>query len=323
MSETYTEYLLDSKNFPNKYSLFPIHKKDVWDMYLTAMRFFWVATEIDLSKDQAEYEKLPAGEKRLIKKILAFFAISDNIVNENLARRFYTEVQMPEARAFYGLQIGIETIHAHTYSLLIDTYIRDEVEKDKIFRSLETSAGVRKKAQWAMKWMDSKESFAVRLLAFACVELVFFNGAFCIIFWYKSRGLLPGLAKSNDFISRDEGLHGEFACLLYNNYIKNKVARNVILDIVQGAIDAEETFIKEAFEENIAGINGKIMMEYIRYWGDRFLEMIGEKKFFITDIGIPTWMPQVSLKVRSDFFSDKETNYKKADSGAYKIVEDF
>ena len=257
----------------NRFVIFPIQHDDLWDWYKKQQACFWTAEEIDLSEDILDWNtKLSEEERYFIKHILAFFAASDGIVNENLAENFVNEVQYSEAKFFYGFQIMMENIHSETYSLLIDTYVKDEVEKDKLFRAIETFPAIKLKADWALKWIES-DSFAERLIAFAAVEGIFFSGSFCSIFWLKKRGLLPGLAFSNELISRDEGMHCDFAVHLHNHHIVNKVPKERIKEIIIDALNIEREFITESLPVSLIGMNAKLMTEYLEYVTDRLLSV--------------------------------------------------
>lgn len=297
---------------PNKkrFVLLPIKYNDVWEMYKKAEASFWTAEEIDLSQDLKDWERLNANEKHFIKHILAFFAASDGIVNENLAMNFCNEVQIPEARCFYGFQIAMENIHAETYSLLIDTYIRDHKEKDYLFNAIDTVPAVQKKAEWALKWIESDRSFAERLVAFAAVEGIFFSGSFCSIFWLKKRGLMPGLTFSNELISRDEGLHTDFACLLYD-HIKEKPAQETVRAIITEAVAIEKEFITDALPVNLIGMNSDLMSQYIEFVADRLLISLGLEKEYKTKNPFD-WMELISLQGKTNFFEKRVGDYQKA-----------
>ena len=255
---------------PNRFVLFPIEHQDIWKMYKQAEASFWTAEEIDLQQDLTDWEhKLNDDERHFIKHVLAFFAASDGIVNENLAENFLSEVQYTEAKFFYGFQVAIENIHSETYSLLIDTYIKDNAEKNSLFNAIETLDCVKKKANWALRWIE-KGSFAERLVAFAAVEGIFFSGSFCSIFWLKKRGLMPGLTFSNELISRDEGLHCDFACLLYNNLV-NKLPQETVVEIIRDAVEYEKEFVTDAIPVKLIGMNADLMCQYIEFVADRLL----------------------------------------------------
>lgn len=302
------EFLLEENK--KRFVLFPIRHKEVWDMYKKAEASFWTAEEIDLSHDQTDWEKLNDNERHFISHVLAFFAASDGIVNENLAVRFSNEVQIPEARCFYGFQIAMENIHSETYSLLIDTYIKDPVQKDKLFNAFETVPAVKKKADWALKWINNTSSFAERLVAFAAVEGIFFSGSFCSIFWLKKRGLMPGLTFSNELISRDEGLHCDFACLLYS-MLENKLSQDTIHKIIGDAVTIEKEFICEALPVNLIGMNSEMMSQYIEFVADRSLQSLGYDKMYNTKNPFD-WMELISLQGKTNFFEKRVAEYQKA-----------
>lgn len=294
----------------SRFVLFPIKHPEVWQMYKKAEASFWTAEEIDLSPDLIDWEKLSDDERHFIKHVLAFFAASDGIVNENLAEQFLKEVQIAEARCFYGFQVAMENVHAETYSLLIDTYIKDPVEKDKLFNALEHVPAVQKKAEWALNWINDESSFAERLIAFAAVEGIFFSGSFCSIFWLKKRGLMPGLTFSNELISRDEGLHCDFACLLYS-MLENKLDDDVIKKIITDAVAIEKEFIIEALPVSLIGMNAKLMSEYIEFVADRLLVALGLSKIYGTANPFP-WMDLISLQGKTNFFEKRVGDYQKA-----------
>jgi ribonucleoside-diphosphate reductase beta chain len=304
-----TEHIL--KENPGRFVLFPLKYHDIWEMYKTAEHSFWTAEEIDLAQDLTDWdEKLNDDERHYIKNVLAFFAASDGIVNENLAENFVKEVQYPEAKSFYGFQIAMENVHSETYSLLIDTYIKDEKEKDHLFNAIDTVPSVKKKADWALKWIDS-ESFAERLVAFAAVEGIFFSGSFCSIFWLKKRGLMPGLAFSNELISRDEGLHCEFACLLHNKHITNKVSQERITEIITEAVEIEKEFVTDSLPVSLIGMNAKLMQQYIEFVADYWLSELGCKKFYNAENPFD-FMDMLSLQNKSNFFEKRVSEYQKA-----------
>ncbi|WP_375437653.1 ribonucleoside-diphosphate reductase small subunit [uncultured Hymenobacter sp.] len=311
---------------PNRFVLFPIQNNDVWQMYKKAEASFWTAEEIDLSQDQKDWDNLNDNERHFISHVLAFFAASDGIVNENLAVNFMQEVQMPEARCFYGFQIMMENIHSETYSLLIDTYIKDPKEKDYLFNALETVPAVQKKGEWALKWINS-ENFAERLIAFAAVEGIFFSGSFCSIFWLKKRGLMPGLTFSNELISRDEGLHCDFACLLYG-YLQNKLPEARVQAIIADAVRIEQEFVTDALPVSLIGMNAKAMSEYIEFVADRLLVSLGCAKIFNTSNPFD-FMEMISLQGKTNFFEKRVAEYQKAGvmsertENAFSLDEDF
>ena len=273
------------------------------------MACFWTAEEVDLGNDMVDWEKLTADERHFISHVLAFFAASDGIVNENLAMRFSNEVQIPEARCFYGFQIAIENIHSEMYSLLIDTYIKDEQQKDHLLRAIETVPSVTKKAEWALRWIDNG-SFAERLIAFAAVEGIFFSGSFCSIFWLKKRGLMPGLTFSNELISRDEGMHRDFACLLYS-MLEQKLDEERVHEIIGNAVMMEKEFVTEALPVNLIGINGDLMCEYIEFVADHLLSSLGVSKLYNTANPFD-WMELISLEGKTNFFEKRVGEYQKA-----------
>lgn len=294
----------------DRFVLFPIKHKEIWEMYKKAMASFWVAEEIDLYQDVADWEKLNADEKHFLSHVLAFFSASDGIVNENLAMRFYNEVQIPEARCFYGFQIAMENIHAETYGLLIDTYIKNESEKGRLFKAVENIPCIQKKADWALRWIQGTESFAERLIAFAAVEGIFFSGSFCSIFWLKKRGLMPGLTFSNELISRDEGLHTDFACLLYS-MLQEKLPERTIHNIIKEAVEFECEFITEALPVSLIGMNSDLMKQYIQFVADRLLKELGVTPIY--NVTNPfDWMELISMEGKTNFFEKRVSDYQKA-----------
>ncbi len=267
---------------PNRFVILPIQYPDIWDMYKKAQASIWTAEEIDLSQDMSHWEKLDKDEKHFIKHVLAFFAASDGIVNENLVERFMQEVQVPEARCFYGFQVAIENVHSETYSQLIDTYVRDTEEKHRLFNAIDTVPAVKRKAEWALQWTCSDTAaFAERIVAYACVEGIFFSGSFAALFWLKKRGIMPGLTFSNELISRDEGLHTDFACLMFK-HLQRKPSKELIVRIVREAVDIETEFLTEALPVNLIGMNCELMSQYIRFVADRLLVELGCSKVFNT-----------------------------------------
>jgi ribonucleoside-diphosphate reductase subunit M2 len=290
--------------------MFPIHYHEIWEMYKKHEASFWTAEEIDLSQDNKDWDKLSDAEKHFLKHVLAFFAASDGIVLENLAGRFSTEIQLPEARAFYGFQMAMENIHSETYSLLIEQYIRDPVEKDAIFDAITTMPAVQQKAAWAVQWMNGENSFAERIVAFAAVEGVLFSGSFCAIYWLKKRGLLPGLTFSNELISRDEGLHAEFACMIYN-MLENRLPEDIVHTIIRGAVAAERHFICEALSCDLIGMNSELMTRYIEFVADRLLTALGHSKIFNSSNPFD-WMELISLQGKTNFFEKRVGEYQKS-----------
>ncbi|MFM1874300.1 MAG: ribonucleoside-diphosphate reductase, beta subunit [Bacteroidota bacterium] len=298
------------KESNDRFVIFPIRHKEMWSMYKQAEASFWTAEEIDLQQDMTDWEtRLTSDERHFIKHVLAFFAASDGIVNENLAINFLNEVQYPEARCFYGFQIAIENIHAETYSLLIDTYIKDGKEKDFLFNAIENLPCVGKKADWAMRWIQNG-SFAQRLVAFAAVEGIFFSGSFCSIFWLKKRGLMPGLAFSNELISRDEGLHCDFACLLYNQ-LQNKLSVEEVTAIITEAVEYEKEFVTDAIPVALIGMNATLMCQYIEFVADRLLGELGCPKVY-NAINPFDFMEMISLQGKTNFFEKRVSEYQKA-----------
>ncbi len=293
-----------------RFVLFPIKHDDIWKFYKKAEASFWTAEEIDLSQDLTDWENLNDGERHFITHVLAFFAASDGIVNENLAEHFVAEVQYTEAKFFYGFQIAIENIHSETYSLLIDTYVKDNTEKDLLFNAIETMDCVKKKAEWALRWID-EGNFAERLIAFAAVEGIFFSGSFCSIFWLKKRGLMPGLSFSNELISRDEGLHCDFACHLYTEHVVNKLAPETVTSIIEDAVNIEKEFVTDSLPVNLIGMNSDLMCQYIEFVADRLLnELIGKKIYNSTNPF--DFMEMISLQGKTNFFEKRVGEYQKA-----------
>ncbi|PRP78384.1 hypothetical protein PROFUN_13796 [Planoprotostelium fungivorum] len=324
--------LQDNKD---RFVLFPINYSEIWKFYKVAQACFWTAEELDLVPDLNDWNnKLNDNERFFISRVLAFFAASDGIVNENLACRFMSEVQIPEARCFYGFQIAIENIHAETYSLLIDTYIKDNAEKNMLFHAIDNIPCVKKKADWALHWINDSDSFGERLVAFAAVEGIFFSGSFCSIFWLKKRGLMPGLSTSNEFISRDEGLHCDFACLLFN-MLQVKPSQATVAKIILDAVECEKEFVTDALPVGLIGMNANLMTKYIEFVADRLLVALNCPKHFNTENPFD-WMVLISLQGKTNFFERRVSEYAKANvasgtsangSGAAKrtlnIVDEF
>ena len=307
-----TELLLTEEE--NRLTIFPIKYNNIWAMYKKGVSSFWSIEEIDLSKDIDHYNSLSNNEKFFIKNILAFFSSSDTIVNINLGERFLSEVKPLEAKFFYGFQIAIENIHSETYSLLIDTYIKDPVEKENSFNAIQTIPCIKKKADWCMKWIKDDESlFSQRLIAFAIVEGVFFSGAFCSIFWLKERGLMPGLAFSNELISRDEGMHVEFAVLLYS-MIENRLDEKTVHEIMKEAVELEKEFITESINCSMLGMNADLMKTYIQFVGDRLLSQLNYSKIWNVNNPFP-FMERISIETKSNFFEGRVSQYSKANVG--------
>lgn len=318
--------LLENKD---RFVIFPIKHNDIWEFYKKSEASFWTAEEIDLSQDITDWNnKLNDNERHFIKHVLAFFAASDGIVNENLAINFLNEVQYPEARFFYGFQVMMENIHSETYSLLIDTYIKDPVEKDKLLHAVETVPCVGKKAEWALRWI-SNGSFAERLIAFAAVEGIFFSGSFCSIFWLKKRGLMPGLSFSNELISRDEGLHCDFACMLYSDHVKNKLPKQKVIDIITDAVMIEKEFVVDAIPVKLIGMNADLMCQYIEFCADRLLVALGCEKQYSASNPFD-FMEMISLQGKTNFFEKRVAEYQKAGvmgnnetKNVFNLDEDF
>ena len=295
----------------NRYVMFPIQDQSIWEMYKKQVDCFWRAEEIDLSKDHASWETLNDDEKFFIKMVIAFFAASDGIVLENLGVRFMTEVQLAEARAFYGFQIAMENIHSEVYSLLIDSYVKEEKEKEVLFHAIENYPCIKKKADWAIKWInDKRSSFATRLVAFACVEGIFFSGAFCSIYWLKKRGKMPGLTFSNELISRDEALHTEFAVLLYSKLVK-KLPKKKIVEMIEEAVEIEKEFICDALPCRLISMNSKLMSQYIEFVADRLIVQLGYEKIYNATCPFD-FMEQISVEGKTNFFEKRVGEYELA-----------
>ena len=325
MSEpTFIEPIL--KPDDNRFVMFPIKHNDIWEMYKRQVDCFWRSEEIDLSKDLGDWEKLSSDEQHFIKMIIAFFAGSDGLVLENLASRFMNDVQISEARAFYGFQIAMENIHSETYSLLIDTYIRDGEEKARLFNGIENFPCINKKAEWAKKWIaDKRSSFASRLVAFAVIEGIFFSGAFCSIYWLKKRGLMPGLTFSNELISRDEALHTEFAVLLYSK-LQKKLNKKRIYEIIKEAVDIEKEFINDAIPCRMIGMNSALMSQYVEFVADRLCLQLGYDKIYNAQNPFD-FMELISIETKVNFFERTNSEYalanKKIDEDVFDLSTDF
>ena len=298
-----------SKN-KDRFVLYPIEHDDIWQFYKKAEASFWTAEEIDLEQDLKDWQRLNKGERHFISHVLAFFAASDGIVNENLAEHFVNEVQYTEAKFFYGFQIAIENIHSETYSLLIDTYIKDPKEKDTLLHAIENLECVKKKAEWALRWID-EGNFYERLIAFAIVEGIFFSGSFCSIFWLKKRGLMPGLSFSNELISRDEGLHCDFACHLYTKHVKNPLPQATVIKMITDAVTIEQEFVTDALPVNLIGMNSKLMCQYIEFVADRLLLELGHTKQYGSENPFD-FMEMISLQGKTNFFEKRVGDYQKA-----------
>jgi ribonucleoside-diphosphate reductase beta chain len=326
MAQPIEEPLL--KEDTNRFVLFPIKHSDIWEFYKKSEASFWTAEEVDLSADPTDWEeKLNDNERHFISHVLAFFAASDGIVNENLAQNFLSDVQYAEAKCFYGFQIMMENIHSEMYSLLIDTYIKNPVEKDKMLRAIDTIDCVKRKAEWAMRWIENG-SFAERLIAFAAVEGIFFSGSFCSIFWLRKRGLMPGLTFSNELISRDEGMHCDFACLLYTDHIINKLPVSQIYDIIKEAVSIEQEFVTDALPVSLIGMNAGLMSQYIEFVADRLLLALGLEKVYNVENPFD-FMELISLQGKTNFFEKRVAEYQKAgvmaekESNKFALDEDF
>lgn len=310
----------------DRFVLLPINYPRIWELYKKHEASFWTAEEIDLSDDLRDWASLNDGERHFISHVLAFFAASDGIVNENLAVNFMSEVQLPEARCFYGFQIMMENIHSETYALLIDTYIKDPSEKQRLFHAIDTVPAVKRKADWALRWIG-QGSFAERLVAFAAVEGIFFSGSFCSIFWMKKRGLMPGLTFSNELISRDEGLHCEFACLLYG-MLAEKLSQAAVYDIISDAVRIEKEFVTDALPVNLIGMNAKLMQQYIEFVADRWLAELGYAKLYGASNPFD-FMEMISLQGKTNFFEKRVGDYQKAgvmnggEAGSFSLDEEF
>ncbi len=314
----------------DRYVTFPIQDHDIWEMYKKSVASFWTVDELDLESDIEDWNKLEDGEKHFIKTVLCFFAASDGIVNENIVLNLYTSIQIPEARSFYSFQIAMEQIHSETYSLLIDRYLPNQEDKLQAFKSIENCEVVQKKAAWAIKWMNSDVSYYERLVAYACVEGILFSGSFCAIFWLKKKGLMNGLTFSNELISRDEGLHTDFACLLYRK-LRHKLEQNEVHEIVRGAVEVEEEFICSALPCSLIGMSSRSMGQYIKFVADRLLESLGYSKLY-NETNPFEWMDLISLQGKTNFFERRVAEYQKAhvmqavhgeENKGFSTTEDF
>jgi ribonucleoside-diphosphate reductase beta chain len=312
---------------PNRFVIFPIKYPQIWESYKKHVSSFWTAEELDLSNDLDHWNKLTPNEQHFIKNVLAFFAGSDGIVNENLVQNFMEEIQVPEAKCFYGFQIAIENIHSEVYSLLLDTYIKDAAEKDKMFKAVYTIPCIKKKAEWALKWINSEQRYAKRLIAFASVEGIFFSGSFCSIFWLKKRGIMPGLTFSNELISKDEGLHTDFACLIYS-LLENKLTDEEVNEIIIDAVEIEKEFILESLPCDLIGMNSRLMAKYIEFVADRLVVQLGHPKIYNTKNPFD-FMDLISVEQKTNFFESRVSSYslagvgKSKEENSYELVEDF
>lgn len=314
-----------SESHRNPYTIFPINHRQIWDMYKLAMRSFWTVEEVDLHTDLLHWKQLNESEQGFIKKVLAFFAASDGIVNENLALRFYEDIPVAEVRCFYGFQIMMENIHGEMYSLLIDTYVTDNEEKNHLLNAIDTIPAIGKKADWAKKYIDSQEDFATRLIAFACVEGIHFSSSFCSIFWLKKRGIMPGLTFSNEFISRDEGMHTDFACLLFNTYVSEEDrAKTDVKSIVTSAVEVETTFVRDALNVDLIGMNAEMMIQYVQFCADRLLLSLNREKVYNVSNPFP-WMTMISMEGKTNFFERRVSEYSRTVShrGELEFDEEF
>lgn len=303
------EYLV--KPNPQRFVIFPIKHNDIWEAFQNHRKAFWVESEVDLTSDKKDWELLNDNERHFIKHVLAFFAASDGIIMENLGTRFLGDVQIPEVRCFYAMQILMESIHGIMYSQLIETYINDAKEKTKLFNAIETIPSIKKKGNWAIKWIQSPDDFATRLVAFAAIEGIFFSGSFCCIYWLNESGRMSGLCKSNDFIARDEGMHTDFACLLYTKYVTNKLSTKRIHEIINEAVEIEIEFITESLPCNLLGINAKSMTQYIKYVANRLVMQLGHSELF-PNIKQPFgFMDRICLDSKTNFFESRVTEYQK------------
>lgn len=315
-----TEKILQDN--PGRFVLFPIEHHDLWKLYKQQEACFWTAEEIDLAQDISDWEnKLNADEQHFVKHVLAFFAASDGIVNENIAMNFVNAVQYTEAKMFYGFQIMMENIHSETYSLLIDTYIKDKEEQNKLFNAIDTVPAIKRKAEWALRYIE-KGTFVERLIAFAAVEGIFFSGSFCSIFWLKKRGLMPGLTFSNELISRDEGMHCDFACHLFNHHIENKLSEKKIKDIICGALEIEKEFILEALPVRLIGMNSDLMSQYLEFVTDRLLVALGCSKVYNSENPFD-FMQNIALQGKTNFFEKRVAEYQKAGVNNTSTSEDL
>ena len=311
------------KNSDNRFVLFPITHNEVWKRYKDAVATFWTPEEVDLGKDKTDWEKLNDNERHFIKNVLAFFAGSDGIVMENLGQRFMNDIDIPEVRSFYSYQLFIENVHSEMYSLLIDTYISDDKEKTRLFNAIDTIPAVSKKAKWALKWIENTDSFETRLVAFAAVEGIFFSGSFCSIYWLKNRGLMPGLTFSNELISKDEGMHTDFACLLYN-MSANRLDNDTINEIIKDAVEIEKEFITESLPCSLIGMNAELMKQYIEYCADRILVQLGHNEIYNCTNPF-SFMELISLRPKSNFFEVRVGEYKRESKteNNFELVTEF
>jgi len=307
-AETFVEPICDPRR--SRLVLFPIQERGLWEMYKKHEASFWTAEEIDLGPDKQDWERLDSGERHFLSSVLAFFAAADGIVVENLAERFCRDVKLPEARCFYGFQMMMENVHSETYSLLIDTFIKDPDERARLFEAISKVPTVKRKADWALRWVGAEASFAERLVAFAAVEGIFFSGSFCAIFWLKKRGLMPGLTFSNELISRDEGLHCDFACQLYRS-LERPLSRDRVLEIIRDAVDIERSFLTDALPVSLIGMNAKLMTQYIEFVADRLIRELGCEPCYGTANPFE-WMDLISMQGKTNFFERRVGEYQRA-----------
>jgi ribonucleoside-diphosphate reductase beta chain len=307
---------------PGRFVLLPIHEPRVFAMYEQARDSFWIPGEIDLAPDLKDWQQMSLDEQHFVKHVLAFFAASDGIVNEGIASRFINEVQLPEARCFYGFQIAMENIHSETYARLLDTFVTDPLEKVRLLRAIETVPAIQRKAEWALRWLGSDRGFAERLVANAAVEGIFFSGSFCAIFWLKKRGKMPGLGFSNELISRDEGLHCDFACLVYSMLEYTRLDEETVQGIVRSAVEIEKEFVCEALPVRLLGMNADLMTQYIEFVADRLLVALGHRKIWHSTNPFE-WMTLISLQGKTNFFEKRVGEYRKAQAGAFNSSAEF
>jgi ribonucleoside-diphosphate reductase subunit M2 len=314
---------LIQQNHSNKYTIFPIEYPDIWQLFINHKKAIWFVDEVDLSGDMKSWNTLTANEKYFIKHVLAFFAASDGIVMENLVYRFYKDIQIAEARAFYSIQIFIENEHSIMYSRLIETYIENANEKNQLFNAIETMPAIKEKAEWAIRWIESEEDFGMRLIAFAIVEGIFFSGSFCCIYWLKERGVMPGLCTSNDFISRDESLHTDFAILLYRNHVSKKISQEKLASIFREAVIIEKKFIIESLPCSLLGMNAELMSQYIEFVANRLAKQLGYNEIYKGVKQPFGFMERICLESSTNFFENRETNYQKTVSSGIGKEEEL
>ncbi len=315
-----TELIQENNN--NKYTIFPIEYPDIWEMFITHKKAIWFVDEVDLAGDLKSWKALTLNEQYFIKHVLAFFASSDGIVMENLVHRFFQDVQIAEARAFYSLQIFMENEHSIMYSQLIETYIESSAEKNQLFNAIQTMPSIQEKADWAIRWIGSEEDFGTRLIAFAIVEGIFFSGSFCCIYWLQERGVMPGLCLSNKFIAKDEGLHTDFAVLLYTKYTANKITQERLHEIITSAVTIEKRFIIESLPCSLLGMNAESMSQYIEFVANRLVKQLGYKEIYPNAKQPFAFIERIGLESSTNFFEHRESNYQKTVKNSTKIVEE-